>query len=41
MVSVLIVLKTPLYLKRPAAMLLVLISILVDIYVIEPIVGFE
>lgn len=39
--SVVLVLRTPLYLKRPVSMLLILLSFLVNLYMVEPIPGFE
>lgn len=39
--SVALVLLTPLYLKRPVAMLLIMAAFLVNLYVIEPVAGFE
>jgi hypothetical protein len=41
LVSVAIVLITPLYLKRPVSMLLIMLSVLVNFYVVEPVPGFE
>jgi hypothetical protein len=41
MTSVLIVYKVPLYLKRPVSVLLTLIAIVLNIYVIESVIGFE
>ncbi|MBN2983948.1 hypothetical protein [Cohnella algarum] len=39
--SVAAVLRTPLYLQRPVSMLLIMLSFLVNGYLIEPIAGFE
>lgn len=41
MASVLIVCKMPLYLKRPVSVLLTLIAIVVNLYLITPVIGFE
>ncbi|WP_028546003.1 hypothetical protein [Paenibacillus taiwanensis] len=41
MISVFIVSITPLYLKRPVSILIILFVILIQLYAIPPIVGFE
>lgn len=41
LVSATVVLLTPLYLQRPAAMLTILVSILLNFYAIPPVAGFE
>jgi hypothetical protein len=39
--GVLIIMQTPLYLKRPLAFLLIALALLINLYVIPPIHGFE
>lgn len=39
--SVLIVVSTPLYMQRPVSMLLIMLSFLINLYLIVPIAGFE
>ncbi|MCM3783748.1 hypothetical protein M3231_12260 [Neobacillus mesonae] len=41
MAAVLLVLAVPLYLKRPVSMLFLMLSILINFYIIEPVAGFE
>ncbi|WP_309120247.1 hypothetical protein [Paenibacillus sp.] len=41
MLSVAVVLRTPLYLQRPASFLAILLATLMNFYVIEPVQGFE
>lgn len=41
MASVILVNWTPLYIKRPMSMLIILFSIMINLYIINPIVGFE
>lgn len=39
--SVVFVVKVPLYLKRPVSMLLIMLSFLINLYIIDPVAGFE
>lgn len=41
MISVVVVDKTPLYLKRPLSMLILLFAIMINLYLIIPVRGFE
>jgi len=41
MIAVIMVIRTPLYLKRPISMLLILIAIMLNCYIIAPLTGFE
>jgi hypothetical protein len=41
LVSSIVVLQVPLYLRRPMAMMAILVALLVNGYVIEPVAGFE
>jgi hypothetical protein len=41
LIAALIVLQTPLYLRRPVALGLIMTAILLNLYIIHPVVGFE
>ena len=41
LVSSIVVLRVPLYLRRPVAMLIIFVTLLANGYVIEPVAGFE
>ncbi|WP_020620664.1 hypothetical protein [Paenibacillus daejeonensis] len=41
LISLAVVLRTPLYLKRPVSMLLILLAFLVNSYILDPVTGFE
>lgn len=41
MLSVFLTIKTPLYMKRPVSMFIILLAIMLNFYTIKPVIGFE
>lgn len=41
LIGTVVVIKTPLYLKRPMAFLAITVAVLINIYVLSPVIGFE